>query len=60
VEILFLFSLKRKRLQRKAGKWLTKNARAIRSTIFYFSIIGSETVNVVPFPYLVSNVIVPL
>jgi hypothetical protein len=28
VEILFLFS--RKRLQRKAGKWIAENAQAIR------------------------------
>jgi hypothetical protein len=33
-EILWFFSLKKQRLQRKAGKWLAENARTIRFKLF--------------------------
>ena len=33
VKILFIFPLKIKRLQRKAGKWIADKSRAIRSLI---------------------------
>ena len=44
----------------KAGIWIAKMPKPFASNYFYFSILGSETVNVVPFPNSVSNVIVPL
>ena len=44
----------------KAGITIAKMPKTFAPKKYYLSIIGSETVKTVPFPYSVSNVIVPL